>query len=189
MPLHIVLRAIEKVFDGVDSQPVARKRSVKSLTYCREEIETQYAEWLEQQVGKSGEDKSNDEYQSGFSTRETIVAHIENSISALKNAKNPEMRDALRQAIAQLEKLKMNLDADGEATEKILLEIEKFLDERLKQNAESAHLNRVKLEAENQLAAHKNKMEKKVYEKTLDLVMTKRLREEAEIPRLSLFSL
>ena len=46
IPLRIVLRGIEKVFDGVDKQ-TAQKRTVKSLIYCREEIEAQYAEWLE----------------------------------------------------------------------------------------------------------------------------------------------
>ena len=50
VPLHIILRSIERVFDGVDKQP-ARKRTVKSLLYCKEEIEAQYAEWLERQVG------------------------------------------------------------------------------------------------------------------------------------------
>jgi hypothetical protein len=32
-------------------------------------------------------------------------------------------------------------------------------------------------------------MEREVYEKTFDLIILKRLREETEIPRLSLFSL
>src|SRR5215213_323648 len=51
VPLHIVLRGIERVFDTIDKQP-NRKRSVKSLFYCKEEIEAQFAEWLETQVGK-----------------------------------------------------------------------------------------------------------------------------------------
>ena len=50
LPLHIILRGIEKVFDLIDKQP-NRKRSVKSLLYCKEEIEAQFAEWLESQVG------------------------------------------------------------------------------------------------------------------------------------------
>ena len=53
VPLHIILRGIETVFDGIDKQP-ARRRSVKSLFYCKEEIEAQYAEWLEMQTGKNG---------------------------------------------------------------------------------------------------------------------------------------
>ena len=43
VPLHIVLRAIESVFDIWDKQP-KRSRTVKSLAYCREEIEAQFEE-------------------------------------------------------------------------------------------------------------------------------------------------
>ena len=56
VPLPVILRGIGKVFDAVDKQPVSR-RGVKSLMYCREEIEAQYAQWLESQVGKNGDKK------------------------------------------------------------------------------------------------------------------------------------
>src|SRR4026209_1477240 len=54
VPLHIVLRGIEKSFDSWEAKP--RKRSVKSLLYCQEEIEAQYAEWLESRVGATPEE-------------------------------------------------------------------------------------------------------------------------------------
>ena len=49
IPLHLVLRGVERAFDSYESKP--RKRSVKSLLYCQEEVEAQYAEWVEAQVG------------------------------------------------------------------------------------------------------------------------------------------
>jgi hypothetical protein len=49
IPLHIVLRGIERAFHSHETKK--RKRSVKSLLYCQEEIEAQYAEWLESRVG------------------------------------------------------------------------------------------------------------------------------------------
>ena len=51
IPLHIVLRGVEKSFDSFEARP--RKRTVKSLLYCQEEIEAQYAEWVEARVGSS----------------------------------------------------------------------------------------------------------------------------------------
>jgi hypothetical protein len=54
VPLHIVIRAIESVFDVFDKQPPGT-RAIKSLFYCREEIEVQYAEWVTSQTGKSSE--------------------------------------------------------------------------------------------------------------------------------------
>jgi len=49
IPLHVALRGIEKAFDSWEAKP--RKRSVKTLLYCQEEVEAQYAEWLESRVG------------------------------------------------------------------------------------------------------------------------------------------
>src|SRR6266576_1316118 len=49
IPLHVVLRGVEKAFDSWEAKP--RKRSVKTLLYCQEEVEAQYAEWIESRVG------------------------------------------------------------------------------------------------------------------------------------------
>ena len=49
IPLHIVLRGVERSFDSYESRP--RKRSVKTLLYCQEEVEAQYDDWLEARVG------------------------------------------------------------------------------------------------------------------------------------------
>src|SRR4051812_34222845 len=49
VPLHVALRGIEHAFDSYEAKP--RKRSVKSLFYCQEEVEAQFAEWREAQVG------------------------------------------------------------------------------------------------------------------------------------------
>src|SRR5437868_13709842 len=49
VPLHVALRGIEQAFDSFEARP--RRRSVKSLLYCEEEVEAQYAEWRERQQG------------------------------------------------------------------------------------------------------------------------------------------
>src|SRR5262245_59262645 len=53
IPLHVVLRGIERWFDFFDSK--RRRRSVNSLIYCQEEVEAQYGEWLEGRVGAETE--------------------------------------------------------------------------------------------------------------------------------------
>ena len=63
VPLHIALNGIERSFDSYEAKP--RKRSVKSLLYCQEEVEAQYAEWLESQVGAQGEESSNGDQTQG----------------------------------------------------------------------------------------------------------------------------
>src|SRR5437660_4229631 len=54
VPLHVALRGIEQAFDSYEAKP--RKRSVKTLLYCQEEVEAQYAEWLESRVGAGDEE-------------------------------------------------------------------------------------------------------------------------------------
>src|ERR671932_1113401 len=57
VPLFVALRGIERAFDSHEAKP--RRRSVKTLLYCQEEVEAQFAEWQEAQVGaaeqKNGE--------------------------------------------------------------------------------------------------------------------------------------
>ncbi len=45
IPLRIVLKAIEEVMHN------HRGRRIRSISYCAEEIEASYAEWLEMRVG------------------------------------------------------------------------------------------------------------------------------------------
>lgn len=60
VPLHVALRGIERTFDSYDSKPArARRRSIKTLLYCAEEVEAQYAEWLESQTGRAGDATQN----------------------------------------------------------------------------------------------------------------------------------
>ena len=58
VPLNIALRGIEKSFDSWESKP--RKRSIKTLLYCQEEVEAQYGEWLESRVGAADDEVSNE---------------------------------------------------------------------------------------------------------------------------------
>lgn len=49
VPLHIVLSAIEEVMGN--HRRGNQRRQVRSLSYCVEEIEASYAEWLNGRVG------------------------------------------------------------------------------------------------------------------------------------------
>src|SRR2546421_8221074 len=80
VPLHVALRGIERAFDSFEAKP--RRRCVKSLLYCQEEVEAQFAEWQEAQVGAAGKNgekasrKTTDDASLPFS-RAIIVEHLE----------------------------------------------------------------------------------------------------------------
>lgn len=186
VPLSIVLRAIEKVFDTVDAQP-NRKRSIKSIAYCKEEVEAQFAEWLETQTGKAHGAET--ETVEDTLSDNNIAAHIDNVIEQLREVKNESLHDAIERAISRLNDLKGTITSDTEGIEKNLTEIENFLDEALVTNADPAHLNKLKTETAEHLSSYKAKMKTEVYQHTFELMLIKKLREEAEIPSLSLFYL
>ena len=195
IPLHIVLRGIELVFDVVDKQP-ARKRTVKNLFYCKEEIEAQYAEWLEAQVGKEPGPESREleknevskVKESSLFSGEAISAHLEKVSADLKTAKNnfkDELRETLERVENRLAELRESF-SDAETLEDSLEKLDALVDESL---LRSLLTDDLKSEIEKSLASYRGKMDAEVYRRTFDLMIIKRLRQEAEIPRLSLFYL
>jgi hypothetical protein len=185
IPLHIVLRAIESVFDTYDKQP-SRPRAIKSLFYCREEIEAQYLEWAAGQAGSS--DGSAASFGDGHS-RASIIEFIEGAVSKLSGSKSKSLSEDYERAIARLHELKDGMGDDLEQIEKSLYEIEKFLDRALLTNSDSEHLKICKKEIAGQLKSYKSSMDAEAYKNTFDLMLLKRLREDGGVPRLSLFYL
>jgi hypothetical protein len=199
IPLRVVIRSIERVFDGVDKQP-AQKRTVKSLMYCREEIEAQYADWLQTQVGKNGDkkvqsskfkvqssDKSSSSEDNLFSS-EAVSEHLEKVSADLKKVlqkADGDLRETLENTLKHLVKLEQNFQ-DTETLEKSLEKFDADIDKVLLKTGET---ERLKNEIEKQINSYRNKMEPEVYQRTFDLMLLKRLREQKEIPRLSLFYL
>jgi hypothetical protein len=187
VPLHVVLRGIEKVFDSRD-QKAKQTRSVKSLFYCKEEIEAQYAEWLERQVGKNGASDAEKTSESSMFSDDAIKTHLENVGKELKIAAQKSKGDlceTLERVSKRLDELKQSF-ADAETLENALEDLEKLIDAELLKTHKNSEFEK---DIERSLASYKNKMEAEVYQRTLDLMLLKRLREQAEIPRLSLFYL
>ncbi len=52
IPLRVVIRAINNVFDIIEMKPKHLRPRVKSISYCAEEIEIAYDEWAALQVGR-----------------------------------------------------------------------------------------------------------------------------------------
>ena len=183
IPLHIVIRSIESVFDVFDKQPVGT-RTIKSLFYCREEVEVQYTEWLKSQAGKSNETDT----EPAFSP-DAVVAHINDAIASLKANQTESLSEDVARAVVRLEELAANLTGDAETIDATLGDIEKLLDRAMLTNWDRVHLKALEKEVAGQLRGYKADMEPAAYKKTFELMLLKRLREEAVIPRLGLFYL
>jgi hypothetical protein len=186
IPLHLVLRGIEIVFDNHEKN-ATKKRSVKGLSFCREEIEVQFSEWQESQIGKP-EAEEITQSDDGFS-REKIDSHLSNVINQLGDLNHLELAETINRSIERLNNLQQNLTDNFEQTEASLSDIENFISTGLKQNANAEHLKETSTEVQKQLSIYKSKMEPSVYQTTFDIMLLKKLRIVYEIPRLSLFYL
>ena len=203
VPLHVALRGIERAFDSYESKP--RKRSVKSLFYCQEEVEAQFAEWQDSQVGASAENRNSDHALEEAAddshlpfSRASILEHLERVRSALLQAceerkRRDDLCDALLRAAARLNELEEDFKRaarpDAERLEESLTGLEKMLDEALLKSLSSSELTQARAEAEEQLQPYRSRMERAIFEQTLDNLLLKSLRAAHGLPRLSLFYL
>ncbi len=204
VPLHVALRGIERSFDSFEAKP--RRRSVKSLLYCQEEVEAQFAEWQEAQVGaaeeKNGErapQERGDDSHLPFS-RAAILEHLGRVSGALlqicderRKRRKDDLCDALARAVSRLKELEEDFKRaarpDAEKLEDALTSLEKILDEALLSSLSPRELKAARAEAEEQLEPYRGRMERSIFEQTLENLLLKRLRDGHGLPRLSLFYL
>ena len=199
IPLHIVLRGVERSFDSFEAKP--RKRSVKSLLYCQEEVEAQYAEWLESRVGANPttEKSSADDSKTPFNST-AVRDHLNLSRKTLVELAGPRQRnindeftEALTRAIGLLDAIKEDFESghttDTRKLEDSLTGLERMLNQALLSAVSTTELDTAKKELQAQLKPYRSHMEKSVYNQTVENLLLKRLREQFGIPRLSLFYL
>ena len=192
IPLHIVLRGVEKSFDSYEARP--RKRSVKSLLYCQEEVEAQYAEWVEAHVGSSNASAEPESDKTPFSFA-AISEHLQRSRSALselvQSRKEDDLSEALTRAIALLADIEKDFASgatlDTRKLEDSLTGLERMLNDSMLSVAGSSTLDEFKNGVKDQLKPYRSQMDAAAYKQTFDNLLLKRLREQFAVPRLSLF--
>ena len=204
VPLHVALRGIEKAFDSWESKP--RKRSIKSLLYCQEEVEAQFAEWRESRVGAADEpidERENAAQRASKSeglpfSRAAILEHLQRGRSRLIEVCNEKVgeddySDALKRAIALLAELEEDFAAanlpDAQKLELSLSGLERMLSDATRSIAGSEQIASIEREVKQELKPYRKHMEPAVYQQTFDNLLLKRLREQFGVPRLSLFYL
>src|SRR4029078_3555865 len=74
IPLHIVLRAINKSFDAYDARP-RKYRKVNSVFYCQQEVEASFAEYRLAQVG-GGQETDSKAASEGAATPATLRSAV-----------------------------------------------------------------------------------------------------------------
>jgi hypothetical protein len=195
IPLHIVLRGVEKSFDSFEARP--RKRTVKTLLYCQEEIEAQFAEWVEARVGSSSHADNNepDSDKTPFSFA-AISEHLQscrNALAVLARSRNKE--DDLSEALTRAVTLLVDIESDFASSpildtrklEDSLTGLERMLNDAMLAVVGVKALDELNKEVKDKLKPYRAQMEPAAYKQTFDNLLLKRLREHFAVPRLSLF--
>jgi hypothetical protein len=194
IPLHIVLRGVEKSFDSYEAKP--RKRTVKTLLYCQEEVEAQFAEWVESHVGAAADspESETESDKTPFSFA-AISEHLQRSRKALSElAKSRREKDDLSETLTRAVALLGDIEKDFTSSttldtrklEDSLTGLERMLNDSMF-SAGSNALEELKKAVVEQLKPYRNQMEAVVYKQTFENLLLKRLREHFGVPRLSLF--
>ena len=191
IPLHIVLRGVEKSFDSYEARP--RKRTVKTLLYCQEEVEAQYAEWVEARVGAAtgAAEPESDKTPFSFAAISEHLQRTRNTLTELAKSRNDDLSEALTRAAALLVDIEKDFASgatlDTRKLEDSLTGLERMLNDSMLSVAGASTLDEFKKGVKDQLKPYRAQMDAAAYKQTFDNLLLKRLREQFAIPRLSLF--
>lgn len=208
IPLHIVLRAINEAFDAYDKRG-QKFQKVNSIFYCQQQVESAFADYRLAQVGgDSGEGQSqiagnstaqkSDESES--LSKAVLFAFLQRceedlGLAAARavESKRTALEGAIARACARLKEIRSEIDAvsrvDAEALERDLDSIDRIILEAGRETLGPDELQDIRKEAESQLRSYRKKMDKAIYEQTVQNFISRRLREMNGIPRMSLFYL
>jgi hypothetical protein len=168
---------------------------VKTLLYCQEEVEAQYAEWVEAHVGSSpaSPEPESDKTPFSFAAISEHLQRCRSALSELAQSRKPE--DDLSEALTRSAALLVDIEkdfvsgatVDTRKLEDSLTGLERLLNDSMLSVASSSTLDELKKGVKDQLKPYKAQMDGAVYKQTFDNLLMKRLREQFSMPRLSLF--
>jgi hypothetical protein len=209
IPLHIVLRAINQAFDAYDAR-AQKYRKINSILYCEQQVESTFAEYRLAQVGgepassrsegeeaKSGAGSSGEHEAFPKDVLFGFLARCDDELCAAASRALASGRTALENAIdrarARLKEITAEVErsarVDAEALERDLDGIDRMILEAARESLGEEELKKLRAEAESHLRSYRKKMDKAIYEQTVQNFIARRLREMNQIPRMSLFYL
>ena len=193
IPLEAVLRGIDSAFDRYDERKSrANVRRVNGLAWCAQEVMTAAEEMREASVGAAKPQP--DAARAGLD-QERVAAHLAEAAAKLKRAKvsglaaataaeAAERLTALAGSIhAQMPSGNLNL----EELERTLTALEDKLLNALLATATEEELNALREQSAREMAPYKRRMQALQIRQIEQQFLQKRLLEQHDVPRLSLF--
>jgi len=207
IPLHIVLRAINEAFDAYDKRG-QKHRKVNSIFYCQQQVESDFADYRLAQVGGEGtQPQAVEESSTTTSSKKPesfpktvlfgFLERCEGDLRAAEVRASESKKTALESAIARARarireitsEIEIVSSVDAEGLERDLDSVDRIILEAARENLDPDEIQNIRKEGESQLRSYRKKMDKAIYEQTVQNFISRRLREMNGIPRMSLFYL
>lgn len=192
VPLQAVLRGIDDAFDKYNQRP-SKARKINSLAYCSQAVLSAAEEMKEAALGAGPAEKPKEK---GFHLSE-IVAFLSNNATQLETAKLPErtgisVGTVARNASASIRQLAEEIHRTGipprlEDLERRLTVLEEKIFAALLAAIPDDQIVDVRAAADRELAPYRRKMPAAQIEQLQKQFTHKRLLEQYNLPRLSLF--
>lgn len=193
VPLEAALKGIDRAFESYQRSRRGAGKPLKSLAYCTDAVLEAAEESLEAAAGRGP--KNGRSAAEPFS-REELRAYFARNAAQIKTAAENEARDialkaSLLHVAGSLESAIALLDAPGtlnlEDLERRLTVLDEKLQALLASHASEDVLLQIRREVDAQLAVYRRKMKAEQLALVEKQYVQKRLLEEFELPRLSLF--
>ncbi len=197
VPLEAVLKGIDRAFESYQRSRRGAGKPLKSLAYCTDAVLEAAEEQQEAAAGsapKAGRSAASETF-----SRDELKAYFAKNVAQFRRAAEkwesqyPEMAVRFREIAESLERSAALLDAPGtldlEDLERRLTILDEKIHGVLTSHAPEATMLQIRREADGQLAMYRRKMKAEQLAMVEKQYMQKRLLEEFELPRLSLFYL
>jgi hypothetical protein len=197
VPLEAVFKGIDRAFESYGRSRRGAGRPLKSLAYCTDAVLEAAEESQEAAAGsapKGGRVKTAETF-----SREDLKAYFVRNAARLEKAaenqraEKPELASRLKEITQALEGSKAVLDVPGaldlEDLERRLTVLDEKLHAVLMSQSNDELMLRIRREVDGQLAPYRRKMRAEQLALVEKQYIQKRLLEEFELPRLSLYYL
>lgn len=189
IPLKIVLNGINNVFDNVLAS-AKEPAKIKSLSFCKEEVETLFSEWRALQIGKNSDEKSGTEaHQVDTELKvEDRLRQIAAEFTKACIGKDEELARSFNAVVNQLNAL----CEETHSREEVIVRLEELESELGKEIVNSADSNlkmKVELETKKQIEALGANLDPNAYASAFQKMLLKNFRNELGVPRLSYYNL
>ena len=191
IPLEAVLRGIDAAFDRYEQRKArANARRINGLAWCAQEVMTAAEEMREASVG--AEKPQMDAARAGLE-QERVAAHLNEVAAKLRNAKvnglGASMAAEITERLTALaDTIRQQTGASNlEELERTLTALEEKLLNALLATATEEELTALREQSEREIAPYRRRMQALQIRQIEQQFLHKRLLEQHDVPRLSLF--